>query len=199
MASYYFNVLILDPHLCTHINVGIVRISNCTLDLTDDLIETFKKIVDLRKMNANLKVLLWVGGAGTDSTGFREMTSDHSHRKVFIRSLKHALETYYLDGIDIDWEFPNGFNKERIHFSQLLHEIRREYQREHRTYLLSVAVTGIPTLIDMSYHIQEINDNVDYVNVMSYDYHFYDRFTPWTGENFLFLWFLSGIFNFIRF
>jgi chitinase len=69
-----------------------------------------------------------------------------------------------------------------MHFSQLLHEIRREYQREHRTYLLSVAITGIQTLIDMSYDIREINNYVDYVNVMTYDFHFYAKSTPWTGK-----------------
>jgi chitinase len=70
------------------------------------------------------------------------MVANHANRKRFIQSLKYVLETYHMDGIDLDWEFPNGFTKERLHFSQLLHEIRREYQREHRTYLLSVAVAG---------------------------------------------------------
>lgn len=84
--------------------------------------------------------------------------------------------------IDLDWEFPNGSNPQRIHFMQLLHEIRREYQREHSTYLLSIAVAAPSAFVEMCYDVPMINDNVDFVNVMTYDYHFYSPGTPYVGE-----------------
>ena len=68
---------------------------------------------------------------------------------------------------------------------QLLHEIRREYQREHRTYLLSLAVAAPSAFVEMCYDVPVINDNVDFVNIMTYDYHFYAPGTPYVGE----LWF----------
>lgn len=82
----------------------------------------------------------------------------------------------------MDWEFPNGSNPQRIHFMQLLHEIRREYQREHSTYLLSLAAAAPAAFIDMCYDVQQVNDNVDFVNVMTYDYHFYSKGTPYVGK-----------------
>lgn len=84
--------------------------------------------------------------------------------------------------IDLDWEFPNGSNAQRIHFMQLLHEIRREYQREHSTYLLSVAVAAPPAFVDMCYDVRMINENVDFVNLMTYDFHFYSKSTPYVGK-----------------
>jgi chitinase len=83
---------------------------------------------------------------------------------------------------DLDWEFPNGSNPQRIHFMQLLHEIRREYQREHRTYLLSLAAAAPSAFVEMCYDVPMINDNVDFVNIMTYDYHFYSPGTPYVGE-----------------
>lgn len=100
----------------------------------------FEQTKLLKALNKELKVLIWVAGFGLSD--FSEMTRTHANRKEFIQSLKEHLELYRLDGVDLDWEFPTTSNRERQHFSQLLHEIRREYQREHRTYLLSVAVAA---------------------------------------------------------
>lgn len=92
------NVKDIVPGLCTHINIGIIEISNCSLVIDEDLIEAFKESNLLKLKNNKLKVLLWVGGAD-ESTGFSEMVLNHSNRKKFIQSLKATLEKYSLDGI----------------------------------------------------------------------------------------------------
>lgn len=171
----------IDPHICTHINVGIVWIDKNRMLFDSTLEELFRRTNKLKLINPELKVLIWVGGAG--SYGFSEMVKNHANRKEFIRSLKAALEKYRLDGIDIDWEFPSAHNRERQHFSQLLHEIRREYQREHRTYLLSVAAAAPQGIVFYAYDIGEINQYADFVNIMTYDYHFYSRGSPFTGTH----------------
>ncbi|XP_055624502.1 chitinase-3-like protein 1 [Toxorhynchites rutilus septentrionalis] len=171
----------IDPYLCTHLNVGVIGIVNGTLFIDQDLRAVFNSTRQLKKANRDLKVLLWVGGGGIG--GFSEMVANHASRKQFIKSLKENLELYQLDGVDLDWEFPGSGNKNRMHFSQLLHEIRREYQREHRTYILSVAVAAPATIAYLSYDVREINSYADYVNIMTYDYHFYSGFTPQTGLN----------------
>lgn len=170
----------IDSDLCTHLNIGLADVQNNELYLDPKLIETLQQVNDLKKKNKNLKILLWVGGEY--SPGFAKMVANHANRKMFIQSIKSMLELYRLDGIDLDWEFPSGFNRERQHFSQLLHEIRREYQREHRTYLLSVAVAAPENLVYFGYDIEEINQYADYVNIMTYDFHFYTKETPFTGK-----------------
>ncbi|XP_055551767.1 chitinase-3-like protein 2 [Wyeomyia smithii] len=171
----------IDPYLCTHLNVGVVDIVNGTLYIDDDVRMVLNQTKQLKRVNRELKVLLWVGGGGRG--GFTEMVTNHASRKLFIQSLKATLELFQLDGVDLDWEFPGSGGKNRMHFSQLLHEIRREYQREHRTYILSVAVAAPETIAYMSYDVGEINSYADYVNIMTYDYHFYAPETPWTGLN----------------
>lgn len=171
----------IDPYLCTHLNVGIAEIVNGTVYINDDLKVVFNHTRQLKKANRELKVLVWVGGAGVG--GFSEMVVNHASRKLFIQSLKATLEQYQLDGVDLDWEFPGSGSKNRMHFSQLLHEIRREYQREHRTYILSVAVAAPATIAYLSYDVREINNYADYVNIMTYDYHFYAKEMPQTGLN----------------
>ncbi|XP_059609504.1 chitinase-3-like protein 2 [Phlebotomus argentipes] len=171
----------IDPHLCTHINVGYVAVVNHTLLLDDVLKKVFVQLTALKKINQELKILVWTGGM--EDSGFPEMVKDHARRKLFIQSVKSVLETFRLDGIDLDWEFPGGFDRQRQHFSQLLHEIRREYQREHRTYLLTVAVAAPRPIIDVAYDVGEINSYADFINVMTYDYHFYGAISPMTGIN----------------
>lgn len=173
----------IDPNLCTHINIGLITIVKNRLYIDNNLNNLLYKTKELKIKNKHLKVLIWVGGGSTLSNGFSEMVKNHANRKLFIQSLKYILEKYHLDGIDIDWEFPSAYNKERLHFTQLLHEIRREYQREHRTYLLSIAVAASEGIAYFAYDIRQINDFVDYVNIMTYDYHFYSKRTPFTGTN----------------
>lgn len=90
----------IDPKLCTHINVGIVSIQNNTLVIDSTLDELFKQMSSLRRLNADLKVLIWIGGP-SDSLGFIQMIENHANRKEFINSVKAALMTYRLDGIDL--------------------------------------------------------------------------------------------------
>lgn len=90
----------IDPKLCTHINVGIVSIKNHTLVIDSTLSELFKQMSNLRRLNSDLKVLMWIGGP-SDSLGFIQMIENHANRKEFIKSVKAALMTYRLDGIDL--------------------------------------------------------------------------------------------------
>lgn len=173
----------IDPNLCTHLNIGFIPIVNNTLDIAkNQKIYLSTQIQDLRKKNPDLKILFWVGG-GVFDYGFSEMVKTHKTRKQFIQSIKYNLETFLIDGVDLDWEFPASYNKDRQHFSQLLHEIRREYQREHRTYLLTIAMPGPAQFQDTLYDIDVINQNVDFVNVMAYDFNLYTPGTPFTGLN----------------
>lgn len=171
----------IEAKLCTHLNIGVIDVQNNTLMIDDRIRKALSDVKQLKIVNKDLKVLLWVGAAKIGN--FSEMVHNHTNRKQFIRSLKAALEEFRIDGLDIDWEFPNGMTLERIHFAQLLHEIRREYQREHRTYLLSLAVAAPSVLVDMTYDVREINNYVDFVNIMTYDFNFYSKQTPWTGLN----------------
>ncbi|CAH0407153.1 unnamed protein product [Chilo suppressalis] len=180
----------IHPHLCTHINVAFARIVNKEISLEKCQYKALLDVVKLKEANPTLKILLSVGGASNEN-GFSEMVVNHASRKVFIKSVKSILRNYSLDGIDLDWEFPavsinrgNGtHNRERQHFSQLLREIRSEYIREKRDYLLTVAVAAPRTIVDIAYDVDQLDLYTDYVNVMTYDFHSFTKYTPFTGLN----------------
>lgn len=183
----------IHPQLCTHINVAFARVVNKSIYLEHYQYQTLLDIVQLRKLNPKLKILLSVGGAGNDK-GFSDMVVDHASRKIFIKSIKSLLRNYTLDGIDLDWEFPALGNsnlalrlavakRERQHFSQLLREIRAEYVREKKNYLLTVAVAAPEIIVNVAYDVDQLDLYTDFVNVMTYDFNFYKNTTPFTGFN----------------
>uniref|UniRef100_A0A2A4K0C3 GH18 domain-containing protein n=1 Tax=Heliothis virescens TaxID=7102 RepID=A0A2A4K0C3_HELVI len=177
----------IHPYLCTHINIAFARVVNNEISLEKYQYNTLLDIVKLKHNNPGLKILLSVGGAKNDN-GFPNMVLNHQSRKTFIKSIKYILRNYSLDGIDLDWEFPALHSsqvggRERQHFSQLLREIRMEYTRERKNYLLTVAAAAQQTIVDVSYDVDQLNLYVDFVNIMTYDFHYFTKFTPFTGFN----------------
>uniref|UniRef100_A0A1Y1JQQ8 GH18 domain-containing protein n=1 Tax=Photinus pyralis TaxID=7054 RepID=A0A1Y1JQQ8_PHOPY len=177
----------IDPLLCTHINVGFATVVNNTIFLNDNQSLIVRDVVALKRRNPDLKILLSVGGAG-GTGGFPQMVLNHATRKSFIGSIDECVRNYSIDGVDLDWEFPNKEpspdSKQKMHFTQLLAEIRAEIKRQQRyKFLLTVAVAAPRFIVDLAYDISYMSSYVDYVNVMTYDYHFYTELTPFTGLN----------------
>lgn len=85
----------LDADLCTHINAAFARIINNTLQLDDVQINALKDVVDLKKTNKNLKVLISVGGAGNDM-GFPDMVVDHQKRKTLVLHFRYYARNFKL-------------------------------------------------------------------------------------------------------
>lgn len=151
-----------DPFLCTHINIGIVLLKNNRIIIDETLNSIINETYILKHSNEQLKILIWIGGPAA-SLEFIEMIKNHTNRMEFVDSVMHVLRKYQLDGIDLDWEFPNTYNEGRRHFTKLLHDIRKAFQQE---YLLSVAVAALEGIAYFAYDIQVINQYCDYVNVM---------------------------------
>lgn len=139
----------IDPQLCTHINLGFGSVRNNSVFLTDSQIAVSQSIIQLKKQNKELKVLISVGGAGNKG-GFDVMVSDHANRKAFISSVDLLIKKYKFDGIDLDWEFPDANKRQHVQFTQLLGEIRKEINRQEKhKYLLSIAVPAPTFLADI--------------------------------------------------
>ena len=120
-----------------------------------------KKIVKTARAH-NVSVSISVGGWGWD-TQFEAMASKSESRRAFVRNLKAFVEEFQLDGVDIDWEYPDSGSSSQ-HFLTLIKELRAVMPNK----LLTTAVVsygdehglGIPS---------EAFDLFDFVNVMTYD------------------------------
>ncbi|KAH8244927.1 hypothetical protein KR032_002486 [Drosophila birchii] len=184
-GSHPLSLLDVPGDLCTHINIGPASLDNATIVLPAALVQVLRNDSrSFRESHPQVHLLLWVGGADSGQQ-FALMVANHAMRKVFLRSLREILRTYpSLDGIDLDWEFPSAYDRERMHLSQLLYEIRTEWRREKREQdILSLAVAAPEGIALYAYDMRELNLYADYVNLMAYDFHFYRRDTPFTGLN----------------
>lgn len=161
----------LDAHLCTHINLAFASVSRNRLVPSNPYdIETYDQVNKLKNKNPHLKVLLSVNG------DMSQVIQDHSTRKTFIKSAVGLLRQHNFDGLDIDWEFPDDAWK----FMTLLAEFRQEFGHK---FLLTAAVAAPQFIADTSYKINVMSRYVDWVNLMTYDFHFYTRYSPFTGLN----------------
>lgn len=80
---------------------------------------TYEKIIDLKKKNPSLKILLAVGGWSFGTQRFKDMASNRYNRQLFVFSALEFLRERKFDGLDLDWEFPRG-NEDKKNFVALL-------------------------------------------------------------------------------
>jgi GH18 family chitinase len=118
-------------------------------------------IVELAHQHG-VKVLISVGGWGWDDQ-FEALAADPAARTLFVNGLVQLVDQYQLDGVDIDWEYPDA-GASAGHFLSLMQELRQAFPALE---LLTAAVValgknaeGIPTA---SFSL------MDYVNIMVYD------------------------------
>jgi chitinase len=139
-------------------------------------------LTSLTSRNPDLKVLLSVGG-WTGSQEFSDVALTDSSRRLFASRLAVLVSTYNLDGVDIDWEYPgqagagNTFRPaDRYNYSLLLEAIRIALDRmsflsrDGKPYLLTVAAAANREWLDHVF-IEDIVQLVDFINLMTYDYH----------------------------
>jgi chitinase len=91
-------------------------------DVGTNLYGNFKAIYLLKKKNRHLKLLLSIGG-WTYSPSFHPVVVDPRLRAEFVRSSVRLLEDYGLDGLDVDYEYPQNDQQARG-YVELLRELR---------------------------------------------------------------------------
>lgn len=109
-----------------------------------------------------VKVLISVGGWGLDRQ-FEALAANPATRTVFVQELVDYAARYRLDGVDIDWEYPQAGVSDGNYLA-LIRELRAALPAN---LLLTTAVAaygenaaGIPT---------EAFAELDFVNLMVYD------------------------------
>ena len=113
-----------------------------------------------------VRVFLAIGGwdigeGGGNDAIFETMASKDASRKKFASSLLFLIKEYDLDGIDIDWEYPDS--KET--FLLLMKEIYPMLQAKNKQISVAVAGEGVHGDAITSESFQYF----DYLNIMAYD------------------------------
>ncbi|HSZ72278.1 MAG TPA: glycosyl hydrolase family 18 protein [Cytophagaceae bacterium] len=131
------------------------------LDDTDKL-TSLVELAHEQKVKVYLAIGGWdIGEGGGNDTPFETMAAKENSRKKFAASLLSLVKEYALDGIDIDWEYPD--NKET--FLALMKEIYPVLHAKNKG--LSVAVAGEGVHADAV--TTESFQYFDFLNIMAYD------------------------------
>ncbi|TKY54730.1 Acidic mammalian chitinase [Spatholobus suberectus] len=173
----------IDPTYFTHLFCAFADLDTSTNQVTISssnapLFSTFTQTV--QNKNPSVKTLLSIGGGQGPSlaAAFAAMASQNSTRKSFIDSSIEVARSNNFHGLDLDWEYPSS-DTDKTNLGLLLKEWREAVAEEstnsgNPALLLSAAVSGSDQISPLdSYPVQEIADNLDWVNVMAYD-----LFTP---------------------
>ena len=136
---------------------------------TNDL-TAITQLVDEAHANG-VEVYVSVGGGGSDSGNFPAVAADEEAMARLVREIRQYLFANCLDGVDIDWEQWTGsatntvIQEESMSYARILQMLQQEIQP-----------FGLGLTIDVSAsnwggrHIPEVEDYVDYVQVMAYDF-----------------------------
>ncbi|XP_050219236.1 class V chitinase CHIT5a-like [Mercurialis annua] len=187
------NASAIDTTYFTHIYYAFLLLDPITFKLTitpSDQEQIPNFINTLRSRNPPVKTLISIGGADINQTKyFSVMSMDKQTREVFINSTIEIARNYGFDGLDLDWESPAN-DQEMLNLASLLSEWRNliDYEAEisgKPRILLSAAVYyssrfttyGEPR----AYPIQAVNNFLDWINPMCYDYH--GAWENFTGPN----------------
>ena len=172
----------IDYTALTHIiHFSVVPNSDGSLDSDANTITT-ENSNDLvaRAHAAGLKVLICVGGGGTESL-FQGATST-ANLPVFINNLTNFMALRGYDGVDIDWEpFPST---DALLYTNLIYGLRTALNKFPQPKLITVAAGAYPPYGDSptgEYTIYAaIQNQLDQINIMTYDLSGpYDGWVTW--------------------
>jgi chitinase len=135
----------------------------------------------LKRLHPRLQILLSVGG-WNGSGSFSRVAASPAARARFARTACELLHRYSLDGLDLDWEYPQGGGLEtntespadRSNLTRLVRQLRRALDTQgaaqHRHLLLTLATPADPSLC-AHFDLPRLSPLVDWFNLMTYDFH----------------------------
>ncbi|KAH6871830.1 hypothetical protein B0T10DRAFT_590612 [Thelonectria olida] len=177
--------------LYTHINFAFATINPLTFLVRADEdadINTYKRLMALKKKDPDLKVYLAIGGwtfndPGATATTFSDLAASVPRQKKFMSSLMSFMSTHSFDGLDLDWEYPqakdrSGRDADFANFPKFMASLKK---------MMDAGNKGLSITLPASYwylkhfDIKKLEKSVDFFNIMSYDLHgAWDQKVEWT-------------------
>ncbi|XP_033213929.1 chitinase-like protein 3 [Belonocnema kinseyi] len=167
----------IDVDICTHIMYSFVGLgADASIRLFDPTLDTenngFKRFTALRKKNPNLKTLVSMGGWGEVSDNYTKVVTDRILREKLVNNIVEFVTNYEFSGLDLDWEYPaqrGGIPSDKENFVLLLKALREKFDRTG--LILSIAAGVGEKIAKISYDIKGISKYVNFINLMTYDFH----------------------------
>lgn len=150
--------------------------SSSTLTWDSGSQSIIQRLVSARNSSGkSTKIVLSVGGWG-GSQWFSQACSNSGNRSKFVNAIVSAIKQYGLDGIDIDWEYPNSTGAGNPHSSadagNLLSLFKSLRTALPSPKIISAAVPHLPWLGTNGQPLSDVSQYaavMDYLNIMNYD------------------------------
>jgi chitinase len=172
---------LVDPNKLSIINYAFVNVQNNRATLANRSKDSanFSYLISLKKRNPELKVIISIGGWG-GSHNFSDAVLTDTARNAFAASAADIVRQYDLDGVDIDWEYPNDIGAGNVFrpedkqnytlmFKALRSELTKVQRATGRKMYLTTAVGGFKRFLKNT-EMGKAQKYLDYVSLMSYDY-----------------------------
>jgi chitinase len=179
VAYYYFGALKATPrysadqipyqkltHLI-HVVLQPAKAADGTVEASEGALEP---TLVPKAHAAGVRVLACVQGP---AQLFSKIAADEASRKRFSENLREFIDRYGYDGVDIDWEVPQGA-VDVANCTKLMQALRATMPAPR--YLLSMATPSTPGHWG-EFDFQGLTPVLDFYNVMTYDFH-----GPWTNH-----------------
>lgn len=171
----------------THINYAFAQIlADGSAALGNPAVDArnFRELSRLKRRYPHLKVLIAFGGWG-GSRYFSEAAATPESRARFAATTVRRFfdeQPGVFDGVDLDWEYPMGGGlpsntsrpEDRENLTELVIELRRaldERSAQDGNHYLITAATPAGRAHLRKYELGELAGELDFINVMTYDYH----------------------------
>jgi GH18 family chitinase len=160
----------IDFHRLTHINFSFAIPAKAGGGLA--ALRNSDKLIGLvRKAHENnVKVFISIGGWGIGDGGgedsrFHELAETAEERSLFIAKTMQLVRDYNLDGVDLDWEYPDIENRSAEDYVLLMSELADSLHAKDLELTAAVVHYGNQGRGTKN----EIFDIVDWLNLMAYD------------------------------
>ncbi len=164
MPSWSGSVNSIQYNKLTHVNYAFaLPNSNGTLQAIPDP-NKLSSLVSLGHSNG-VKVSLAIGGwnDGNDSA-FEALAANATSRTTFVNSVVNVVNQYNLDGVDIDWEYPDP-GASGSNFTALMQQLSSAMHSRGKL-LTAAVVSGGGTAEGVQ---TAVFGYVDWLNIMAYD------------------------------
>ncbi|KAG5564148.1 hypothetical protein RHGRI_000365 [Rhododendron griersonianum] len=172
-------ILDTDSTLFTHLTCAFAHINTSTHELSispsdEPYISTFTDVV--RQKNPSIITLLSIWTGDSNFSTFFSMATQPSHRSSFIESSIRTARLYRFHGLDLYGVKPDTSTSNMRDVGILLDDWRTAINRESKDstqspLVLTMAGHYLPSKNITSYPMESIRRNVDWVHIVSYDYH----------------------------
>jgi chitinase len=173
VIGYYTPRLAVDDvpfQYLTHINYSFAipaKTGDTLLPFKDD-----SKLVALVKKGkeTNTKIFISIGGwgigdGGGDDTRFHKMAETAEGRARFIKSTMDLVKKYDLDGVDLDWEYPDEDSPSADQYVLLVNDLANELHVLDKKLTAAVISRGKKG----GGIKKETFEDFDWINLMAYD------------------------------